>query len=77
MAQNSQASKYFRLLSKDSVARIAVFYSRSCRCQQQLLLTWKRPVFILAHQTSLAVLERCPKSSAIHFVVKTFDCLLT
>ena len=43
--------------------------------QKRLLQTWK-PVFVLAHLTCQTLLDCCPKSSAIDFAVKTFDCLL-
>ena len=37
--------------------------------------TMKCPVFMLARPTRPAVPERAPKSSAIDYAVKPFDCL--
>ena len=48
----------------------------SCHSQEQLLLTWKRPLFALTRPTAQAVPECSPKSSSIEFAIKNFVCLL-
>ena len=60
----------FRLLKQISMARVVAPFSQMC---------WSLPAATavdLQAACVCAVPERCPKTSAIDFAVKTFSCLL-
>ena len=53
----------------------STFLQRACSKLQRLQQTKKRSLFVLAVRPAQAVQERCPKSLAIDFAIKTFNCL--